>query len=335
VFIVVEGPDGSGKSSLVAELVKQANENYTSRALSVFHMGRPSEESRRWCLDAWATRLESTNWSDGSIVAIADRWHWGEVTYAPVKRPHTNKDGYGLLGVAGWRYIELVLMSRGVIQFALLQPADVLIERVSARGDDFVDVSELRQIRDLYDLGVESAADVAVIRPAAQSRDSVPTLARTMLAMAKNREAAAHEVSNFPEYIGSLRPRALLVGDRRNGTDMTTLPFYPIHGNSGEYLLSCLPSPFWKGVGIVNGSESCGGRLEMLWKVLGKPPVIALGRMAEKSLAGARQIPRQMIRVVPHPQYIRRFHHQDRIEYGRSIERLAVTLPEEDTWILR
>jgi hypothetical protein len=138
-------------------------------------------------------------------------------------------------------------------------------------------------------------------------------------------------------YIGSPRPRVLLVGDKRNDPSGPILPFYPAKGNSGDYLLSNLPDPFWKSVGIVNGTELCSSMLGTLWVVLGRPPVVALGRMAEKSIAGlCDEIPRSHVSVVPHPQYVRRFHHHDGQEYGRAIERLSWGGEEEnDKWILR
>ena len=332
MFIAVEGPDGSGKSSLVQELVSQASVIYPERKLVEFHMGRPEEENRRWCLTRWATDIEKTDWTD-NIIAIADRWHWGEVTYAPLKRPHTCKDQFGLLGLPGWRFVELALLSRGVTQFAVLQPVDVLVERVGARGDDFVKLDELKQIRELYDFGVANSARVEIVTPGRDSLSELPELARSMLKIAKEREDRVKEISQFPEYIGSPRPSVLLVGDKRNRQDVTIMPFYPIDGNSGEYLLSCLPDPFWKNVGIVNGTETCGNRLAMLWNALGQPRVVALGRMAEKSLRVTR-IPTSHINVVPHPQYVRRFHHHDRMEYGQAIQRLSAAA-QEDRWILR
>lgn len=332
MFIVIEGPDGSGKSSLVDEIARQAAARFPEHEVVRFHMGRPEVESREWCLSRWATDIESRNWTD-RVIAIADRWHWGEVTYAPLKRPHTCKDQYGLLGVSGWRFVELALLSRGVTQFALMQPLDVIQRRVSARGDDFVDVAELERIHKLYTFGIEHAARIEVLTPPEDSVELLPALAQDVIRTAQEQSRSAELVSQFPEYVGAPRPRVLLVGDKRNRKDVTVMPFYPIHGNSGEYLLSCLPDPFWKTVGIVNGSEACGGRLLLLWEALGRPRVVALGRLAEKSIR-VDAIPRDMVNVVPHPQYVRRFHHHDRFEYGLAIERLSHRT-EEDRWILR
>lgn len=337
MFIIVEGPDGSGKSSLVQELSRFVAERYPDRRVATLHMGKPVEESRRWCLSNWAVRIENVDFNDEAdgVIMIGDRWHWGEVTYAPLKRAHTCKDEYGLLGLPGWRFVELALLSRGAVQFVIKQPVDVLIERVGVRGDDFVNVGELKQISELYDFGIKNAARVEIVTPDPHSLSELPKLAERLVEVALERRDAAAKLSMFKEYIGSHRPSVLLVGDKRNRQDVTIMPFYPINGNSGEYLLSCLPDPFWKNIGIVNGTEVCGPRLMSLWNVLGQPRVVALGRMAEKSVIKSG-LPSSLVNVVPHPQYVRRFHHHDRYEYGLAIERLSHTDPtKEDPWILR
>jgi hypothetical protein len=311
-----------------------ASEEYPDRKIVQFHNGRPEEESRQWCLERWTRDIEKMNWHSENL-GIADRWHWGEITYAPLKRPHTCKDEYGLLGVAGWRFIELTLLSRGVTQFVVKQPIETLIDRVSKRGDDFVNIDELTRISELYDFGIANSARVEILTPDADSVEEIPTLCKRILSISKTRHQETENLSQFKEYIGAPRPKALLVGDRRNNQfDTPVLPFYPINGNSGDYLLSCLPAPFWKSVGVVNGTESCGPRLKLLWEVLKKPRIVALGRMADKAIRTSG-IPIEMINTVPHPQYVRRFHHHDRYEYGLAIQRLSREKAQEDRWILR
>lgn len=335
MFIIVEGPDGSGKSCLVDAILKQAEAAHPDREIVHYHMGRPEEETRLWVLNQWAASVEMVDWTDGYVV-VADRWHWGEVTYAPIKRPHTCQDEYGLLGVGGWRLVELMLLSRGAAQLVVMQPPSVLARRVGARGDDFVKVEELEKIHALYMSGIAKSARVELLAPDADSMHAVADLAARALSVAKEREDSVKSVAQFPMYIGAPRPRVLLVGDKRNDPTGPILPFYPAKGNSGDYLLSNLPDPFWKTVGIVNGTELCSSQLSMLWHVLGKPRVVALGRMAEKSVSRAKEIPQARVNVVPHPQYVRRFHHRDGQEYGRAIERLSnIGKEEKDRWTLR
>jgi thymidylate kinase len=336
MFIVIEGADGSGKSSLIAAIKSELETKHGGKPIAEFHKGKPEEETRRWVLNEYAMSIEKTDWQNR--LAIADRWHWGEVTYAPIKRPHTCNDPYGLLGRAGWRWVELFLASRGVAQFWLYQPLEVLVNRINARGDDFVNTTELHDILLNYELGAAATARLAdKITPDPDNIDCLPEIARLMIAKAETIAEKTRGLAEFPEYIGVHNPAALLVGDQRNVTEKygneTCLPFMPVNSNSGEFLLNNLPSHFWKSFGIVNANEFYGSRLLNLWETLHQPKIIALGRMAEKGLlkSGIKQ---ENIVVFPHPQYVKRFHHHDGRRYGDAI--CEATQGKVDSrWILR
>jgi hypothetical protein len=331
MFIVIEGTDASGKSSLIAEIQKQLGAN-----VELFHRGRPEVESRRWVLDEYVINVSNSYSLNRDKAHLSDRWHWGEVTYAPLKRPHTDTDGFGLLGVAGWRWVELFLLSRGITQFWLYQPLDVISQRLQDRGDDFVSVDELSQILDNYTKASKETASCLTLCPDSDSFSVLPELAASVIRIAREREQEANKLSKHVGYIGSPNPQVLLVGDKRNDKTVTSLPFMPVDSNSGDYLLSCLPDPFWKTIGIVNGDDINGKPLQLLWQALGHPRIVALGRMAEKFLKISGFTDADY-NVVPHPQYVRRFHHHDRMEYGMAIERLSKQTTEQqgERWTLR
>jgi hypothetical protein len=109
----------------------------------------------------------------------------------------------------------------------------------------------------------------------------------------------------------------------------------PVDKNSGDYLMSALPKTLWREIGIINSDDVFGDRCVDLWEALGSPTVIALGRKAAVRLK-MFGIPDEDVIVVPHPQYVRRFHHHDRVEYGNAIERfIHIGADKEDKWILR
>jgi hypothetical protein len=338
MFIVIEGTDASGKTSLVSEIKKQLAVKYPRNEVEFFHKSKPEEMTRRWVLQDYVTSIENIDWS--KRIALADRWHWGEVTYAPLKRPESGTgDGYGLLGVAGWRWTELFLQSRGVAQFWLYQPLDVITRRLNARGDDYVLASELGQILDLYENAALSCADLSArITPDADSLNELPILAGQIIAKAEQVQNDAKYLTQFPEYIGPRRPRVLLVGDKRNITkkhgEETMLPFMPVDGNSGEYLLTALQDPDWKQMGIVNANDTNSHEFDELWYTLGRPAIVVLGRLAERVIR-AYGIPEERYVVVSHPQHVRRFFNSRKEEYGQAISRLAETKDKEDQWILR
>jgi hypothetical protein len=338
MFIVIEGTDASGKSTLVSEVQKQLAEKFPKKEIEFYHKSKPDEMTRRWVLQDYVTSIENIDWS--KRIAVADRWHWGEVTYAAVKRPETGSgDGYGLLGKAGWRWTELYLQSRGVAQFWLYQPLDVITRRLSARGDDYIQAHELEQILGLYELAAAHSAGLAGrLTPSPDSLDAVSHLASHVISRAEIFDEDAQALVKFPEYIGQRFPRVLLVGDTRNITkkygEETILPFMPVDGNSGEFLLTALESDKWKTMGIVNINDMSSERFEDLWCTLRRPPIVALGRLAEKGLIYA-DIPSYLYSVTSHPQHVRRFLNSQKEEYGKAITRLIHTKDREDKWILR
>jgi gluconate kinase len=338
MFIVIEGTDASGKTTLIEAVKNELHARYTESPVIMFHKGKPEEKTRRWVLRDYVTSVERQNWF--RQVALSDRWHWGEVTYAPKYRPDTNKDGYGLLGKAGWRWTELFLLSRGVAQFWLYQPLEVIQARLAARGDEFVQVEDLSDILSQYRIAAEQSIGLATVQPDPESLDTVSQLAATIVDSALLVEEQARHLEIFPHYIGSPRPKVLLVGDERNIVkkygEETTLPFMPVDGNSAEYLLTALPDDLWHQVGIININDGDNKySFNALWNQLGFPKIIALGRLAEKTLASI-PIHENYYTVLPHPQYVRRFFNKTKEEYGQAIKRVADGIDKkEEQWILR
>lgn len=337
MFIVIEGTDASGKTSLIEAVRIEMHKRIGDSELRLFHKGKPAELTRRWVLNDYVNSIETVNWFRSA--GLADRWHWGEITYAPKYRPDTNKDGYGLLGKAGWRWTELFLRSRGVAQFWLYQPLEVIEARLSARGDEFVQVEDLKEILAQYEIANQVSMIEERIQPAPDSIDAIPELARYIVDRAEQVEADAAALELFPYYIGSPRPKVLLVGDKHNATKRhgkeTDLAFMPVDGNSAEYLLNALPEDLWREVGIININDGDNKQsFNALWTMLGFPKIIVLGRLAEKTLSSI-PIDEHYYRVLPHPQFVRRFTNNRQEEYGEAIARLVDTDTKEDKWILR
>lgn len=336
MFIVIEGTDASGKTSLIEAVHKEMQERLPGTQVQTFHKGKPGELTRRWVLNDYVNSIEHANWFRSH--GLSDRWHWGEVTYAPKYRPATNNDGYGLLGKAGWRWVELFLRSRGVAQFWLYQPLEVIEARLSVRGDEFVQVEDLREILAQYEIADKVSMNER-IQPEPDSIKEIPALARYIVDRAQVISDEAAHLEMFPYYIGSPRPKVLLVGDRHNATKRygkeTDLAFMPVDGNSAEYLLGALPDDLWRDTGIININDGDNKQsFKALWTMLGFPKIIVLGRLAEKTLSSI-PVDEHYYNVLPHPQFVRRFANKRQEEYGEAIARLATTDTKEDKWILR
>lgn len=337
MFIVIEGTDASGKTSLIEAVRREMRYQYPNKTIREFHKGKPEELTRRWVLNDYVNSIEHINWF-AKEHALSDRWHWGEVTYAPKYRPDTNKDGYGLLGKAGWRWTELFMQSRGIAQYWLYQPLEVIQDRLEARGDEFVQVNDLKEILDQYHVAHAQSMIREKLTPARDSLNKVDELAKHIVKDAQKTHAEAEVLGKFPYYIGVPKPSVLLIGDQHNATKRygkeTDLPFMPVDGNSAEYLLNSLPDDDWKTVGIININDGTNwATFPDLVKTLGNPRIVVLGRLAEKSVA--RMIDSDKYAVLPHPQFVRRFANDKQQEYGEAIIRLAKTNDKEDKWILR
>lgn len=320
MWIIIEGSTCSGKSTLEKELSRKLEA--MDEPLEKVHMDRPAELTRRWVLNEYAMRWETHRPVTTNV--LADRWHWGEPVYGPIYRPDTDKDGFGLLGVAGWRWVELFLQSRGALTVLLRADDSTLISRYQRRGDDHVTgTSELLQVAKAYDSVFPYAPSATLVWDTTQANmERTSTFANTVLQAAEIHQRNTAPLRRYRGYIGRPQPHALLVGDKRNVTrrygDETKLPFMPVNGNSGDYLLRALPEDWWPGVGIVN-SDEYPHSLSALWSDLNQPPVVALGANAEKALK------RQGVPCarVHHPQYARRFQHADIDAYGQSIKAAA------------
>jgi thymidylate kinase len=337
MWIILEGPTAAGKSTLFREIndICRAVHEVTPRWM---HKGQPAELTRRWALDEYVLSMENWYRPMRSHV-LADRWAWGEITYAPIYRPSTNKDGYGLLGMAGWRWTEMYLMSRGALTVYVTADVDILIQRRQDRGDDHVtNDDDLRHVASLCTAAALKAPTCRVTHDTTYSPSSGSTAAGIVMTAALLAKMA-DRLDDYPEYIGAVAPTVLLVGDMRNeGRDgryagVTKLPFMPINGNSGDYLLRALPEPLWRATGLVNGND-IGDRFTGLHEALGHPPIVALGAQARAAVENAG-VPPELVTTIHHPGYARRFKYGNIIGYGEAIASAAAGRKVEAEWLTR
>lgn len=130
VCIVLEGADGTGKSTLAAQLATKLNAQQ-------FHLGPPGPRGAyQECMDAIAA-------SEGRDTVI-DRLHWGELIYGPIYRGKSMLEGWG-------RYdIDRALIHRGAVIIFCDGHTPDIIARVKTRGDDYVNTDHLQRIMTEY-----------------------------------------------------------------------------------------------------------------------------------------------------------------------------------------
>jgi thymidylate kinase len=305
MLILIEGTDGAGKTTLAQRVVDELHQRYPYDEILAYHAGPP----RQHPLDEYETPLLGYRPNRGTHV-VCDRWHWGERVYPEI----LGRDSQLTREV--WMHLELFLASRGALVVHVTVPTDVLRDRLAQRGDDLVTETQAVAARDGF-----YRADHYSVLPRVMSGDGHHALSAGLVVdAAEVHERLARKLNAFTTYIGRPQPDLLLLGDVRGGDPEThglAPAFQPRNGNSGTYLLTCLIGRTWGGTGIANANDVDHAR--ELWEVLNRPPTVTLGKNAAAAVTWAH-------REVPHPQWVRRFHHDRWADYRRQL------LGEDITW---
>lgn len=312
-FIVLEGVDGAGKSTLADAIVQELQERFPEDSVGVFH----SSQLQRDPFDEYALAHESYRPNSGMHV-VCDRLHWGEMIYGPLYR------GESKLSTAGFRWVELYLRARGATVWHVTAPLRTIQKRLVTRGEDYLETHHVEHVWDQFGHVAKHSMLTGGTIDTYKFKPDEAAMLIVNEAMYQEEQAAYHF---RPEYVGRSMPAALLVGDKQGTGDpgVTLAPFMPRGTSSGKFLLEALPEEFWDKVGLVNANET---KLHDVWDALFNPPVIALGLNASEALddAGIDH------GVVPHPQKIRRFHNRLKDSYGYLIREVSITGGNRLSW---
>jgi len=313
MLIVVEGCDGTGKTTFVNLLADLIRTRMPTQDLRVLHYGPP----KRHPLEEYELDLEWYR-PGQDVHLIIDRLHWGEVIYGPIYR---GKDG---LGIAGFRHVELFLQARGGV-LVHCNPSEGIVRRnLTTRGENYLKSQDVKRVLDEYlDLHAKALMTTVHFNVLPDKFDAEETLR-----LAMHWDDLYTPLAPFKTYIGGHRPKYLLLGERRNHPteQQHEAAFVPYSVTSGRFLLEAMTMDILQDAGIANACEEDVSRL---WKVLERPKIVALGKAAAIECANAK-VP---FSAVPHPQYIRRFHHGQQSEYGRLIQRVLTEVPGDYlTW---
>lgn len=319
MLIILEGPDGSGKSTLAQKIAETLGRS-TSDKVEVWHRGRPSSHP----LDEYLRPLYDYRPGTGYHL-ILDRWHWGEVVYPKVLNRETDQDA------AVFWAIEAYLRRLGALVVGCdrnhtFEYQAVYRERALDGTPDTWQITNLQRIRDEFTRMIYRSA-----LPAYSYVPSDGRLVAGILESARHYEEQARPLNDFVTYSGPPKPHTLLLGDVRNlqPSDPPSSPaFVPTKSSSGHYLLKSLTSltsrDWLRGVGIANACDV--DSIAFLNAALGNPQLVALGRNAYDKLNGLNLKHSK----VPHPQYVRRFHHVMSSQYGWLISTAATFNHGED-----
>lgn len=319
MLIILEGPDLSGKTTLAERLVTYLGAKFSRSSVTLIHRGPP----RSHPLNEYVTPLLDYRPDSGQHI-ICDRWHLGEMIYPAVMGRKTQMTP----GV--FQYIEWFLRSRGALIVKLVPPWNELEERYEVRGDRLLNWKQLKHAHKLWS-GLRAGGVGWTF--------STPT-PDWVYDQAYSASRYTHRPPYFTTYVGPQLPDVLLVGDQRvcvgDGCKHWTYhdplgpAFMPFPGTSGQFLLDALThvdvgSSIGR-YGLINACD-VDDVAEFVHRFK-TPRVIALGRQAERCLKKAEV----NHAVVPHPQFVRRFHNHALVEYGRLINNTAIFGGDKSAW---
>lgn len=323
MLIILEGVDGTGKSTLALRLVEAIETAFPGDRVELLASGPP----RLHPLDEYETPLYDYRPGTGRHI-ICDRWHVGEAVYPRVLGRETYWD------TAVHRHLELFMRSRGALLVYVEPPAEVSAHWFSERGDEMINAADRDELATIYRefmLGTH-LTKLHVVDPGS------PFTVENIVGQARRLDAQYAELNRFVTYVGPRHPAYLILGDVRHGlgseiaharrlgvapNTMSTIPrgvaFGPYRATSGHYLLTNLPLTLWESrIGLANACDV--DDITDLRSQLGYPPTVALGVNAWQALvASITSMEDGQIAAAPHPQYVRRFQNRHGWAYGQII----------------
>jgi len=330
MFIILEGPDGAGKTSLADGLEELLLRDDPACRVHRIKASVPT----RHPLDEYLRPVEPYRPGTG-IHWILDRWHWGEYVY-PIVRGRTSQ-----LDPPAWWAIEAYIRRQGAVAVLCSQYPDRYRQVYRDRGEPESQADELPQVDNLY-RRVLGLTQLPVVHFNWESGVNGDVFRIVDAARAAEFDAARLDFART--YLGPPNPEVLLLGEVRHGLGDDPHPelnldpaFVPFPATSGHYLLSALfasnSSEFRHDarLGIANACD-VDDPLQ-LWNVLGRPSVVTLGRSAQRAWSKLRPAD-YGVATVPHPQYVRRFHHSMQVGYGMLIWATAAYGGDNGSWPL-
>lgn len=314
MLLIIEGGDGVGKSTLVAQVAETLTKLYPDDSVEVWRAGPPKAHP----IDEYLAPLISYRPGRRRHI-ICDRWHVGELVYPKIFKRDTLMTPEMLL------YVELFLKSRGAYLAYIQRDHVDVIDTLTTRGDELVENDQAIPIL----LAFHRAYRASTLTKST-SHVSQPDLAEWLVAEAARAELKAQALNPYTTYVGPADAQLLILGDVRGpGNPHPDGPaFAPYASTSGAHLMRALFASLTprRRFGIANACDV--DSVADLLSTLRPEQVVTLGVNAFK----ATKLITPDIGAVAHPQFMRRFYHKHHAAYGLTLLRAAAGSEDMRSW---
>jgi len=294
MIVIIEGPDGAGKSELATKIAEEFR-------MEVRHEGPPPTDIKLHLY--YGRKLKAAKTQDRYSLGqgtVFDRLYLGETVYGPVLR------GIDRLGPSSLKLMERLAASCNVFKVMCLPGYEVARRNWASGRPELFDSDA--KFRATYD-GFSRISDGNYIYDYTKDPHCEYLFQRMK----------AHRFRSLPEWmIGSPNAKFLFIGERGSQKQeaYVDLPFWGVD-NSSQYLNDALANIFKEEeIAFMNAYDMYGEPNTLLTSnAYGYPwRIIALGK------AAAKFCEKQNVKYseVPHPQFWRRFHHLSHGKAGYS-----------------
>lgn len=290
--VILEGPDGAGKTTLARRLKAELGFN-------VRHEGVPPVGVDK--LDYYVKIMLRALRERRPVVF--DRFHLGETVYGPVMR---NVDG---LSYTGRILFDRLAASHGIVLRICLPSFTTCLknwrEKLKA-GNDYV--RSRARFEDVYWRFKALTSYYETYDPFGRNAE------RQWTDLSRAITTPLRKVT--PGLIGSPKARFLIVGERASRYD---LPFFSLH-RSSAYLNCALRDAGFEehDMAFVNVLDVGGMPRNMTTTIKALPRlkvIVALGNTAFVNCQTYSRTYRPWVKRIPHPAFWKRFHHHEKLSY--------------------